>query len=141
MAEQMRYAIYFVPAAQSRLYRFGCTILGYDCYTGETMKYCQLEWEKLTREPRRYGFHATLKAPFHLSHACTEAQLVSAFSSFAGLDQALPRITPVIRTLGGFAAIVPLHHEPAIDALAMKCTTLFDAFRAPMSAQERAKRV
>ena len=44
--------------------------------------------------------------------------------------------------LSGFAAvIVPAAASPAIDALAAKCTTIFDAFRAPMSAQERARRV
>ena len=43
--------------------------------------------------------------------------------------------------LGGFAAVVPAVASPAIDELAAKCTTIFDAFRAPMTAQERARRV
>ena len=147
MAEEPRYAIYFVPAAQSRLYRFGSFVLGYDCYTGKPVPpdndfaIDRKEWDKPTEEPRRYGFHATLKAPFHLSHACTEAQLISAISSFAGLGHVVTTIAPAIRMLGGFAAMVPEHAEPTVDALAMKCTTLLDAFRAPMSAQERARRL
>ena len=43
--------------------------------------------------------------------------------------------------LNGFAAIVPAAASPAIGDLAAKCTTIFDAFRAPMAAQERARRV
>src|ERR1700731_2344517 len=78
-----RYAIYFVPAARSPLYRFGSAILGYDCYTGSDVpRPPELGpeaalWRGLTQEPRRYGFHATLKAPFHLSPSCTETQLTS----------------------------------------------------------------
>ena len=99
------------------------------------------ELEELTREPRRYGFHATLKAPFQLSPACTEAQLASALESFAALGRVIPTIKPAIRVLGGFVAIVPHEPCPEVDALAADCVTLFEAFRAPMSPQERARRV
>lgn len=142
-----RYAISYVPAADSAFYRFGRSLLGYDCYTGQELptladlNSAAVDWAMVTAEPRRYGFHATLKAPFHLSSACTEAQLVSAFHNFANIGHAIPTITPIIEMLGGFAAIVPLHHEPLVDALAVACTTLFDAFRASMTPQERARRV
>ena len=43
--------------------------------------------------------------------------------------------------LSGFAAIVPSAYSAAVDTLAANSTTIFDAFRAPMSAQERARRV
>ena len=33
--DEPRYAIYFVPPANSDLHRFGAGFLGYDCYTGE----------------------------------------------------------------------------------------------------------
>ena len=35
MKSGSRYAIYFVPAADQPLFRFGRAVLGYDCYTGE----------------------------------------------------------------------------------------------------------
>jgi hypothetical protein len=142
-----RYAIYFVPAAETAFFRFGSAVLGYDCYTGASVERPpSLDadsdlWGRLTAEPRRYGFHATLKAPFHLSPSCTEAQLVSALHSFAGLGHAVLSLTPAIRMLSGFAAIVPETASSAIEELAARCTTIFDAFRAPMSAQERARRV
>src|ERR1700681_4734773 len=67
-----RFAIYFVPAADTALYRFGAAVLGYDCYTGagvdrlRDVGLTEAEWAALTAEPRTYGFHATLKAPFQL---------------------------------------------------------------------------
>jgi hypothetical protein len=142
-----RYAIYFVPAPDSAVYRFGSAVLGYDCYTGGAVaRPAELEgnaedWEKLTAEPRQYGFHATLKSPFWLSSACTEAQLVSAVNSFAGLGHAAPELSPTIQNLEGFIAIVSRQRVPPVDALASHCTTLFDAFRAPMSPHERRRRV
>jgi len=147
VGEGARYAIYFVPAAESHLYQFGCSVLAYDCYTGETVRRgadfgaSAAEWDRLTEEPRRYGFHATLKAPFHLSPACSEEQLISAVQSFAELSHSVPTIAPVVRMLSGFAGIVPARHEAATGALATKCTTMFDRFRAPMSPQERAQRL
>jgi putative phosphonate metabolism protein len=142
-----RYAIYFVPGPETGLYRFGATVLGYDCYAGSALAYPhelgldRADWEALTHEPRRYGFHATLKAPFHLSASCTEAQLSTALKSFVGLGRVVPVVSPAVRLLGDFIAIVPREPCPAVDALAADCVTLFDAYRAPMSAQERARRM
>jgi len=138
-----RYAIYFVPAAQSQLYRYGSSIVGYDCYTGSDVGFPDgaLNWNELTASPRRYGFHATLKAPFYLSPSCTEKQLVNAVQSFAGLGHAIHTFAPTVRLLGGFFAVVSVKAETRLDALAASCTTIFDAYRAPMSPRERARRV
>src|SRR6266436_2078374 len=79
MMTDPRYAIYFVPAPDTALYRFGAGALGYDCFTGadmatlDTLPVDAGAWRELTREPRRYGFHATLKAPFRLAEGRTEA--------------------------------------------------------------------
>ena len=147
MDQGPRYALYFVPPAQSDFYRFGSAVLGYDCYTGAPVdtpdKFIpdSEAWSQVTDEPRRYGFHATLKAPFYLLPSCTEAQLVSAVQSFAGLGHAIPTITPAIQVLSGFIAMLPLTPEPTLNALAASCTTIFDAYRAAMSPQERARRI
>ena len=147
MDEEPRYAIYFVPAAGSDLYRFGCSVLRYDCYTGEQVAPAHElagdadSWRSLTEEPRRYGFHATLKAPFHLSCERTERQLVDAMQSFAAAGHAVPAIAPVVEMLEGFAAVVPQRPDPLVNTLAAHCTTAFDRFRAPMSPRERARRL
>jgi Protein of unknown function (DUF1045) len=142
-----RYAIYFVPAAASQLYRYGSAILGYDSYTGNAVEFPDefgdgaVNWNELTATPRRYGFHATLKAPFHLARSSTEQQLVNALQSFAGLGHAVHSFAPTLRELEDFFAVVPLKAEASLDALAASCTTIFDAYRAPISPQERARRI
>jgi hypothetical protein len=144
---ERRYAVYFVPAAHSELYRFGSAVLQYDCYSGAAvLPPAELrgqadDWRKATEEPRRYGFHATLKAPFYLAPSCSEAQLVSAFQSFAAIGRTIAAIRPVVTMLSGFSAIIPELPNLAVNALAADCTTIFDAFRAPMTAQERARRL
>ncbi len=142
-----RYAIYFVPAAHSQLYRYGSSVLGYDCYTGTAVDLPDEfqddapNWRELGAPPRRYGFHATLKAPFYLSQACSEEQLARAVENFAGFGHAVHEFAPTVRLLGDFFAVVPLKADAWLEELAASCTTLFGAYRAPMSPQERARRV
>jgi hypothetical protein len=142
-----RYAIYFVPPPSSRLYRYGSAILGYDCYTGNDVPFPgsfgggAVNWNELTATPRRYGFHATLKAPFFLAPSCTEPQLVNALQNFAGLGHAVHGFNPALREIEDFIAAVPQQPEASLNALAASCTTIFDAYRAPMSPQERARRL
>jgi hypothetical protein len=142
-----RYAIYFVPAASSQLYRYGSSILGYDSYTGKSVYFPDefgsgaVNWNELSATPRRYGFHATLKAPFHLAPSCTEQQLINALQNFAGLGHAVQSYVPILREVEDFIAVVPQEVEASIDALAASCTTIFDAYRAPISPQERARRL
>src|SRR5215470_8798408 len=141
-----RYAIYFLPAAQMNLYQFGRSILGYDCYTGKDVGLLDgldqefANWREITDEPRRYGFHATLKAPFRLSPSCSESALTDAFDRFAKLGHPVTHIEPEITVLGDFISIVPRRPTPALDVLANHCTTNFEALRAPMTVKERARR-
>jgi hypothetical protein len=142
-----RYAIYFVPQAQSGLYRYGSSILGYDCYTGKAVDFPDesesgaVNWNELSTEPRRYGFHATLKAPFHLLPSRGEDQLVKAVQNFARLGHAVHTFEPTVRLLNGFFAVMPRKAVPPIDAMAASCTTIFDAYRAPITPQQRARLV
>ena len=141
-----RYAVYFVPAAQSALYRFGSALLGYDCYTGNEIDFPDAlplsvpAWRELTQEPRRYGFHATLKAPFRLADGVDEAGLLEAFRAFCR-SEAAAVFTPVVAVIEGFIAIVPSDSEPAVDRLAAACVTGFDRYRAPLEAHDRERRM
>ncbi len=142
-----RYAIYFVPEAHSDLYRCGSAILGYDCYLGkavefpEALKCDTFNWHELTNAPRRYGFHATLKAPFCLREPHTEAELIGAMLKFAQHREPVCNVSPSVRLLDGFVAITPFEPVPTLDALAAACTTSFDSYRAPMSTQERQRQM
>jgi putative phosphonate metabolism protein len=140
-----RYAIYFVPRADAALYRFGASMLGYDCYSGADVTPPAgteaFAWPEIVREPRTYGFHATLKAPFRLAEGVSEGDLDQAFASkVAGLAPVLVGDL-VLREIGAFIALVPKVQCPALDRLAATCVEAFDRFRAPMTDAERARRL
>jgi len=140
-----RYAIYFVPAATSALYRFGASVLGYDCYSGCDVEFpdgAKLEeWSSIVREPRVYGFHATLKAPFRLADGKDEPALRDACNAF-GRDYLPVKIGGLtVRELDSFVALVPKAACAAMDRLAAACVEAFDHFRAPPTRQERERRL
>jgi putative phosphonate metabolism protein len=142
-----RYAIYFVPVPESLLYRLGSALIGYDVYTGKQLPFPDDlavgpdEWLALTREPRSYGFHATLKAPFRLAPGRREDELAAQLKAFAGIARERVAVVPAVRQLGGFAALVPDAPCPPLDRLAADCVQAFEEFRAPLNADERRKRL
>ncbi|MDX2158134.1 MAG: DUF1045 domain-containing protein [Hyphomicrobiaceae bacterium] len=142
-----RYAVYFTPATSSPLWQFGCGIIGYDAATGAEVPLqppAGLDWAKwraLTAEPRRYGFHATLKAPFHLAPAASEAGLLDAVASLS------TRLTPAGPTvlgpnsLGSFLALTIEGDDTAVHALAAETVLALEPLRAPLEAADRARRL
>jgi len=138
-----RYAIFFVPPADSALYRFGAAALGYDAYSGDEVPFPvdEADWRDITAEPRRYGFHATLKAPFRLRWESVEDDLIGFFAKFAREQAPPPRFPATLQLIEGFAALVPAAPVPEIDALAAKCVRAFDRLRNPMSEAERKRRL
>jgi putative phosphonate metabolism protein len=146
MADTPRYAIYYVPAPDSGLHRFGAHLLGYDAFSGEDLPFpdgilqTTPDWSDLTGDPRKYGFHATLKAPMSLADGKTEVELLAACAAFAAIPRAIPVIRPVVGSIEGFIAVVPAEPSPELIRLAADCVSSFDAFRAPLSEAERARR-
>lgn len=146
MPQYPRYAIYFVPSADSALYRFGAELIGYDAYSGELLPFAEsieLEiegWKQLTADPRKYGFHATLKAPITLAPGKTEDALAEAMREFAKTPRTLPLIAPTVRSISSFIAIVPDGPCPELQTFAADCVTAFDHFREPLTAADRERR-
>lgn len=146
MSQYPRYAIYFVPGADSVLYRFGASLIGYDAYSGQSLAFPKdLEtdvegWERFTSDPRKYGFHATLKAPIALAAGKTESALAAAMDAFARTPRAIPVIKPAVRSISSFIAIIPDAPSEELQAFARDCVTQFDAFRAPLTATDRERR-
>jgi putative phosphonate metabolism protein len=141
-----RYAIYYTPEPGSDLDRFGAELLGYDATTGEDIAFpdgvLQLapDWRELTRDPRKYGFHATLKAPHSLAPGKTEAELLAACETFAGTLRPIPVIKPVVGSISGFIAVVPAEPSAELERFAADCVSEFDTFRAPLTNEDRARR-
>jgi putative phosphonate metabolism protein len=142
-----RYAIYYAPDADDPLWRFGSQCIGYDAQTGADTAVPQAgaippqDWLAWTQEPRRYGFHATLKAPFHLVDGASEGKLIDSMAQFASARTGfwLPDID--VRAISQFVAITPLTPKDELQDLARDCVTAFDRFRAPPDEADRARRL
>ena len=91
-------------------------------------------------EPRRYGFHATLKAPMRFDKDVSYDDFRNGVKKLAsGLETVeLGVLKPA--QIGKFLALKTddVNH-PAVAALAWKCTKELDIFRAPLSDGERHK--
>ncbi len=98
------------------------------------------DWRDLTADPRKYGFHATLKAPLSLATGTTEAELLAACEAFAEAPRAVPVIRPIVEAISGFIAVVPASPSGELDQLAATCVREFDRFRAPLTPEDRARR-
>jgi putative phosphonate metabolism protein len=146
MADYPRYAIYYAPAPGSDLDRFGARLLGYDAFGGEDLPFpddvlqALPDWPDLTADPRKYGFHATLKAPLSLAPGRTEAELVAACAAFAATPRAIPVIKPVVGSISSFIAVIPAKPTPELIQLAADCVSEFDSFRAPLTGADLARR-
>jgi putative phosphonate metabolism protein len=146
MSNTQRYAIYYAPAQASDLDRFGARLLGYDAFAGDDLPFPEdvlqaaPDWRELTADPRKYGFHATLKAPFSLAPDKTEAELFVACAAFAATPRAAPVIKPVVGSISGFIAVIPAEPPQELVQLAADCVTEFDSFRAPLTEADRARR-
>ena len=122
-----RYAIYFAPLAGSDLARFGDRWLGRDVETGKAVPQPVLDGldadrlRALTEAPRHYGFHGTLKPPFHLAKGCDVDDLRRAMAGFAARQAAFEIAALQLREIGDFLALVPADPAPALSHLADAC--------------------
>lgn len=144
--ETARYAIYFTPSPESELWRKGWKWLGRNAESGKKQPQPSLKGltgkdiAKATALPRAYGFHATLKPPFHLADGRDANQLHLAAKAFC--HQRTPFRTPpfTVHSMGDFIALGPRIASASLTQLAEDCLRSFDPFRAPSSETELAKR-
>jgi hypothetical protein len=146
-----RYAVYLAPAPESALGRFGARVLGRDAATGANVESFAPEgftaeaWRAVAAEPRRYGFHATLKAPLRLAPGRSVAEYERAIEAIAGGVAPFPlgRLKVSVLTAGadlGFVALTPERRSDALAALEARSLVALDPFRAPPTEAEIARR-
>ena len=154
----MRYALFYTPPVSNGLTQIAAKWLGRDAYSGvfykqpvhgtqnsthpgtHTNTLSADRIADLTNAPRRYGFHGTLKAPFHLSEGQSEDQLVNAMKRFCKSREAfaMPRLK--VGRLGHFFALVPDSNASDLSRFAAEIVRYFDIFRAPLSEADYARR-
>jgi hypothetical protein len=153
-----RYAAYFAPAIDSAWWQAGSGWLGRCAVSGLPLQQPPVpglsaaEQQRLTAAPRRYGWHATLRAPF------APAPGVDLQALRIGLREVCrdrqPFILPALKValLGDFLALVPRTGDSdiggggdvpamaALDAVARACVTGLHGLAAPIPPEEVQKR-
>ena len=139
-----RYAVYYTPA-EGAFARFGAQWLGWDIAAGREAERPDVAGlsappEEIVRTPGRYGFHATLKPPFRLAEGASAQALEESLGALAAQLPAVRAEGLALARIGGFLALVPVGSEARIGAVAAIAVETLDSFRAPMQAQELARR-
>lgn len=149
-----RYALYLAPPPDSELWRFGSRVLGRDAESGEDIfgfapeGWAEDAWRIAADEPRRYGFHATLKAPFRLREGLSFETLASGVETLAGdvgaFELGRLEVSWLAASQGrGFVALTPAADAAGrarLTELEARAVRELDRFRAPLSEAERARR-
>ncbi|PZO66935.1 MAG: phosphonate metabolism protein [Paracoccus denitrificans] len=141
MTEMKRFAVYYAPPAgdfADRANRW----LGRDPVSGQALvpPDLGLDAAAITTEPRRYGFHGTIKPPFRLAPGVTPNDVKGAVAALAA------RLAPVtvlglrIATLDGFLALIPDGDAGPLLDLAGTVVRDLDPLRAPLTDAEVARR-
>ncbi len=142
----LRYAVYFTPEADHPLTLAAADWLGRNAFSGidgalqPVGDFSQEERAELTADPRRYGFHATLKAPFALADGVSERALIERFGDFCATNAAFDIPSTTIARIGPFFALVPAELHPPLQAFAASVVETFDEFRAPLGEADIARR-
>jgi hypothetical protein len=137
-----RYAIFYTPH-EAAFAAFGAAWLGWDSAKGALVPHpavAGVDMDLLTATPRKYGFHATLKAPFRLADNFTEAQLRAAVVDFAANHAAMPLGPFKLVTDHGFLALRPTGDQAVLQNGVAQIVTEFDHFRAPLTQSDIARR-
>lgn len=139
-----RFGIYYTPQSGA-FATFGAQWLGWDIENGAHVAHPEISGlprpvEEMTATPRKYGLHGTIKPPFRLAEGTTHEGLEEAMATLA------TRLTPVtldglnLSRIGSFVALTIAGDQTPLAALAAEVVEGLDAYRAPPSDDELARR-
>jgi len=136
----MRAAIYFTPAKDDPLTLRAAEWLGRDAFDNRATRDPNPFVDAFISEPARYGFHATLKAPFRLADGTTLNDLDSELDAFTQRMQTFYLGTLAVTRLDSFFALTVQTAPPRLLQVEEAVRTTFEPFRAPLTEQEVARR-
>ena len=124
-----RFAIYYAPARDSALWRRAEEWLA------------QPDLQPITVSARRYGFHATIKAPMALAEGTDRAGLEMALADFARTHGPVAPSGLAVTPIEGFLALTTTPQPQALTDFAATVVTAFEPFRAALDPADRARRL
>jgi len=136
----MRAAIYYTPPRADPLTRCAADWLGRDAFTELRTRQPDAVIDLFVTDAARYGFHATIKAPFRLAPGRALEELAARLSTFSRNREGLDLGRLDVARLDGFFALVPTRHQPNLAALEADVRVGFDEFRASLTEVEIRRR-
>ena len=130
-----RYAVYYAPRPGEFADRAAAWLAGVAALPGLPRPAAEI-----TVDPRRYGFHGTVRAPFRPAAGVDGAEVAGVVEGLAA------RLAPVrceglvLEDLHGFLALTPTGCEAALLEFGAMVVEATDALRAPLTAAEVARR-
>lgn len=135
----MRYAIYFTPQINDELTALGTEWLGRDAFRDLSLP-VPSNRQDLVATPARYGFHATLKAPFELDESCDVEKIRNHFDEFC-MGYAAVALPTIELLYTGSSFVLGLSNQPAaLTNFAAHVVRSFEPFRAPLSIADKQRR-
>lgn len=144
-----RYAVSFAPAPGTLGWLAGSHWLGRCAAQLQTLPQLDIvgvagqDLHRLTAAPRRYGWHATLKAPFVLASGVSWATLHHAVQTLASGLQPFTLPPLQVERMNDFLALVPMASpatQAALQAAAAACVTQLQPLAAPLAPAELVRR-
>lgn len=134
-----RFAIYYAPR-DGAFADAAATWLGWDLARGAAVTQPDVAGlADLTADPRKYGFHGTIKPPFRLAEGVSPADLADGVAQLAKGLRAVQTPGLQLVLLEGFLALIP-GADPALSDLAAEVVRVLDPFRAPLTEAEVVRR-
>lgn len=136
----MRVAIYATPPAGAALTRAAALWLGRDAFSGEPTRDPDPAIDPLVAEPARYGFHATMRAPFRIAEGSDLEDVDARLADFCASRPAVTLPAIELAAIGSFFALVPAGPSVPLAELEAELLEAFEIFRAPLTEAEIARR-
>ena len=141
-----RYAVYFAPAIDEIWWQKGSAWLGRCAATQQLFELPAIgnilpdRMSQYIAHPRRYGFHATLRAPFVLREGFSEQTLIEQVALIGARFK--PFLLPRFRVtrIGDFLALTLDTPSTQVQQIEEQCVTALQSFAAPLSPNELERR-
>ena len=141
-----RYAVYFAPNVEQQWWAQASHWLG-RCAVSQQINVQPLvagvsakRFAELTEHPRRYGFHATMRAPFVLTSQYQPIDLIDRVNMLC--QDLKPFVLPRLQVtlLDQFLALVPERTAPQVTLLEEQCVTVLNDYAEPLGLEELSRR-
>lgn len=140
MKQMQRYAVYYAPR-DGAFSTAAAAWLGWDAVVGNVVSQPEVPGiAALTADPRKYGFHGTLKPPFRLAEGACVEDLTEAVAALAARQSPVEMPGLQLANLDGFLALIPVGDTAALQTLAAQVVVDLDPLRAPLTKAEIARR-